>query len=81
MQCFEHDEIASRCFNFTLVDRYVIDPDNGVHGDPKAFFGYQQPGAAQSLKIAKERYELSAQIVSIGLQHATVDAEPYKPNF
>ena len=78
---FEHDEIKSRCFNFTIVDKYVIDPDAGVHGDPKAFFGYQQPGASQRLKVAKDRYELSAQIFSIGLQHSTVNAHPYQPNF
>jgi len=78
---FDHEEVSSRCFNFTLVDKYVIDPDNKVHGDANAFFGYIQPGAAQKLKVAKDRYELSAQIFSMGLQHATVEAKPYTPAF
>ncbi len=78
---FDHPEISSRCHNFTIVDKYVVDPDGGVHGDPSAHFGYQTPKAAEKLKIPKERYVLSAYVFSIGIQHATVDAEPYVPNF
>jgi DNA-binding MltR family transcriptional regulator len=43
---FDHPEISSRCFNFTLVDKYVVDPDGSVNGDPAALFGLQSPGAA-----------------------------------
>jgi DNA-binding MltR family transcriptional regulator len=78
---FEHEQVSSRCRNFTLVDKYVIDPDNGVHGDPSALFGYQRSGAAEALKIPKERYVLSAQIFSIGIQHGTVEPRPYAPAF
>jgi DNA-binding MltR family transcriptional regulator len=78
---FDHPEISSRCMNFTLIDRYVIDPDNNIHGDPKAFFGYQKSGAAQLLTIPKERYVLSAQVISIGIQNAAVDPKPHTPNF
>jgi hypothetical protein len=78
---FDHQEISSRCHNFTIVDKYVIDPDGGVHGDPSAHFGFQTSRAAEKLKIPKERYVLSAQVFSIGIQHATVNAKPYVPNF
>ncbi len=78
---FNHDEISSRCHNFTIVDKYVIDPDNGIHGDSKAFFGYQKPGATELLRNPKQRYALSAQIFSIGIQRATVDPKPYTPAF
>lgn len=78
---FQHEKISSRCANLTLVDKYVIDPDNGVHGDPAAYFGYQKPRAAKLLKDPKERYALSAQIFSIGIQHATVNPRPNTPAF
>jgi DNA-binding MltR family transcriptional regulator len=78
---FDHPEISSRCFNFTLVDKYVIDPANNLHGDPSAHFALENPGAANNLKIPKERYSLTAQVFSIGIQHATVNARPYTPNF
>jgi DNA-binding MltR family transcriptional regulator len=78
---FDHEEISSRCANFRLVDRYVTDPPNGVHGDPSALFGLQSPGAGERLKKPKDRYALSAQVFSIGIQHATVDAKPYTPAF
>jgi DNA-binding MltR family transcriptional regulator len=78
---FDIPEISSRCFNFTIVDKYVIDPPNGIHGDPSALFGFENPGAAHKLKNPRERYVLSAQIFSIGIQHATVDPKPYTPAF
>ena len=78
---FDLPEISSRCFNFTIVDKYVIDPQNGIHGDPSALFGYEKSGAAESLKTPKDRYVLSAHIFSIGTQHATVNPKPYTPAF
>lgn len=78
---FDHQEISSRCRNFTIVDKYVVDPDGGVHGDPSAHFAYESRGAAEKLKIPKERYVLSAHVFSMGIQHATVNAKPYVPNF
>jgi DNA-binding MltR family transcriptional regulator len=78
---FSHQEISSRCFNFAIVDKYVIDPPNGVHGNSSAFFGFEVPGATEKLKDPKERYTTEAQILSIGIQHATVEAKPYSPNF
>jgi DNA-binding MltR family transcriptional regulator len=78
---FEHDAISSRCFNFTIVDKYVIDTDNGVYGDPSALFGYHQPGAVEILKKPRERYALSAQIFSLGIRHASVNPKPYEPAF
>jgi hypothetical protein len=67
---FDHPEISSRCFNLTLVNKYAIDPPNGIHGDPAALFAVLVPGAAEKSKNAKERYALSAQIFSMGLQEA-----------
>jgi DNA-binding MltR family transcriptional regulator len=78
---FDVQEISSRCLNFTIVDKYVVDPPNGVHGDPSALFGLQAPGAKEKLKNPKERYALSAQVFSIGIQHATVNPKPYTPAF
>jgi DNA-binding MltR family transcriptional regulator len=78
---FDLPEISSRCFNFTIVDKYVVDTSNGIHGDPRAIFGYEKPGAATALKNPKERYVLSAQIFSIGIQHGTVTPKPYTPAF
>jgi hypothetical protein len=78
---FDHPEISSRCFNFTLVDKYVGDGEAGLHGHKSALFLFEKPGAEASLKKPKERYALSAQILSIGIQGATVNPNPYKPAF
>jgi DNA-binding MltR family transcriptional regulator len=78
---FDHPQISSRCRNFTIVDKYIVDWDGGFHGDPSALFAYESRGAAEKLKIPKERYVLSAYVFSIGIQQATVDAKPYVPNF
>jgi hypothetical protein len=59
----------------------LVDPPNGLHGDPSALFALQNSGAAEKLKNPKERYSLSAQVFSIGIQHATVAAKPYTPAF
>lgn len=78
---FDMQEISSRCFNFTLVDKYISDEKAGRHGGPAAFFLYDQPGADHRLKRPKDRYVLSAQVFSMGLQHSVVNPKPYKPNF
>lgn len=65
---FEVPTVADRCKNFVLVDRYVSDPENGVHGNSAALFRYEVKNAAERLKNAKDRYVLSAQVISIGLQ-------------
>ena len=78
---FEHEEVSSRCFNFTLVDKYVSDENAGRHGDPSALFLYEKPGSEQLLKNPKSRYVLSAHIFSMGIQSATVNPKPYKPAF
>jgi DNA-binding MltR family transcriptional regulator len=78
---FDHQEISSRCSNFTLVDKYISDETAGRHGDPSAVFLYEKPGADELLKIPKHRYVLSAHIFSMGIQHATVNPKPFRPNF
>lgn len=78
---FEIPEIADRCRNFTLVDKYISDESNGRHGDPSALFLYNKIGADVLLARPKQRYILSAQIFSMGIQHATVDPKPYSPAF
>lgn len=81
MGSFKVPEISSRCFHLTLVDKYIMDPDNGVYGDPSTIFAYQISGAAQKLKDPKERYILGTQIISMGIQHGTVNPKPYTPEF
>jgi DNA-binding MltR family transcriptional regulator len=81
MGSFEIQEISSRCFNFTLVDKYISDQNAGLHGHPSALFLYEKPGAESLLKRPKERYVFSAQIFSMGIQHASVNPKPYKPGF
>ena len=78
---FDLPEISSRCFNFTIVDKYVHHPQNGIHGDPSDLFGYEKSGAAESLKTPKDRYVLSAHIFSIGTQHATVNLKTIYSSF
>jgi hypothetical protein len=78
---FDVPEISSRCFNFTLVDKYVADSDARIHGDPSALFLYETRGAAALLQNAKQRYRLSAHVFSMGIQHAAVNPKPYKPEF
>jgi DNA-binding MltR family transcriptional regulator len=78
---FDVPEISDRCFNFTLVDKYISDTEAGLNGHPSALFLYETRGAAALLKIAKQRYRLSAHVFSIGIQHATVKPKPYKPHF
>jgi DNA-binding MltR family transcriptional regulator len=78
---FDIQEISSRCFNFTLVDKYISDDNAGRHGDPSALFLYNKPGADELLKRPKDRYVLSAQIFSMGIQGAAVNPKPYKPAF
>jgi DNA-binding MltR family transcriptional regulator len=81
MGSFEIEEISSRRFNFTLVDKYVTDEDAGLHGHPSALFNYMKPGAAALLKEPKGRYILSTLIFSMGIQHASVNPKPYTPAF
>jgi DNA-binding MltR family transcriptional regulator len=78
---FDTQEISSRCFNFTLVDKYISDEHAGRHGDPSALFLYNKPGADDLLKRPKDRYVLSAQIFSMGIQGAAVNPKPYRPAF
>jgi hypothetical protein len=78
---FDIQEISSRCFNFTLVDKYISDEKAGRHGHPAALFLYDKPGSNEQLKRPKDRYVLSAQVFSMGLQHSAVHPKPYKPNF
>jgi hypothetical protein len=78
---FTVQAIANRCLNFKMVDRYVIDPVNGVPGDSSALFGLAVNGARARLKEPKDRYLLTGQIFDIGLQHATPDAKPWTPLF
>jgi hypothetical protein len=78
---FDVPEISSRCFNFSLVDKYVADTEAGIHGGPTALFLFDTRGAAALLQNAKQRYRLSAHVFSMGIQHATVNPKPYKPEF
>ena len=81
IRSFDHQEISDRCFNFTLVDKYVADSNAGLHGDPAALFLYEKRGAQNLLKRPKDRYALSAQIFSMGIQHATGSPKPRRPKF
>lgn len=78
---FKVPDISSRCFNFKLVDKYVADTKHGIHGSPAAFFAFEVAGAETKLKDSKERFVLSCQIFSVGLQSATVNPKPYVPSF
>jgi DNA-binding MltR family transcriptional regulator len=78
---FSVPTIRDKCKNFKMVDRYVIDPPNGIHGDPSALFGMERSNAAKRLQNPKERYVLSAQIFCIGLQHATPRASTRHSRF
>lgn len=78
---FNHPEISSRCFNFTLVDKYVSDSNAGLQGHPSALFLYEKPGAEALLQKPKERYALSAQILSIGIRNGAILPKPYTPAF
>ncbi|WP_316189227.1 MltR family transcriptional regulator [Bradyrhizobium sp. SZCCHNS1054] len=66
---FELQTVSDKCRNFSLVDRYVTDTENGIHGDAEALFGYEVDRAGDRLKHPKERYLLTAQVLSIGIQH------------
>jgi DNA-binding MltR family transcriptional regulator len=66
---FDVQKIADKCKNFVLVDRYVIDSVSGLHGDPNAIFGYEVKNALERLKHPKDRYALTAQVLSIGIQN------------
>jgi DNA-binding MltR family transcriptional regulator len=78
---FLHPEIESRCLNFTLVDKHIVDPPRGVYGDPSAIFGLQIGNAAEKLKNPKERYALAAQVLSLGIQDASAFPTPHTPVF
>jgi DNA-binding MltR family transcriptional regulator len=74
-------EISSRCFNFKIVDKYIVDSPNSVFGDVSAEFAIEISGAQLKLRNPKERYALSAQVFSVGLQGAAVKPKPYTPAF
>jgi DNA-binding MltR family transcriptional regulator len=78
---FDTQSIRARCKNFTMVDKYVIDSKDEVHGHPKALFGMEVLGAWTKLTVPKERYILTAQMLCIGLQHATPNTRPRRPHF
>jgi len=78
---FQVQAVADKCKNFRLVDRYVIEPDHGIHGDSEALFGYNVENAAERLKQPRDRYILTAQILSIGIQHASGSAPFWTPAF
>lgn len=76
---FTVQEIADRCMNFKMIDRYVIDHKNNIHGDGTAQFGLEIDNAPLRLADPKDRYVLAAQIFALGLQQFTPEAKPWTP--
>jgi DNA-binding MltR family transcriptional regulator len=76
-------EITDLCMRFTMVDKYVTDPLNGIHGDPSALFALETPDAARMLTAdyPRERYLLAGQVFAIGLRNATPNAKARNPHF
>jgi hypothetical protein len=64
---FDIQVVIDKCKNFTLCDRYVRDSEGGAHGDGSAQFIYEVKNAAERLKTAKDRYVLTAQVLSLGI--------------
>jgi DNA-binding MltR family transcriptional regulator len=76
---FDLDEIRSRCMNLTLVEKHVVDADNGIYGDASAIFALEVRGVAAKLRSPKDRYVLAAQVLCIGLQNGASNMKPQAP--